>query len=237
MTRTVLITGANRGVGQELTRQAVARGDLVVATARQPEEAMELNQLASRTGKIDIRRAAVTDAASLSALAEGLGGRAIDLLIANAGVLSGRARLSDPATANDPAYSADAWAATFMTNVYGPFATIAALLPAIRRGSEKKIAIIASQMGSSARAPGGAYSYRASKAAAVNLARNLATDLKAEGIAVGAYHPGWVRTDMGGAEADISAEESAEGLLQRFDALSLETTGLFESFKGELLPY
>lgn len=237
MTRTTLITGANRGIGLELTRQAVAGGDLAIAVARKPEEATELNQLASLTGKIDIRQADVTDDASLAALAEGLGGRAIDLLVANAGVLRGRSRITDPDGPADPAYGREAWAETLMTNVYGPYATIRALLPAVRRGQDPKIAVVASMMGSSARAPGGSYSYRASKAAAVNLARNLAADLKAEGIAVGAYHPGWVRTDMGGSGADISAEESAEGLLARFEALSLETTGVFESFTGELIAY
>jgi len=82
------------------------------------------------------------------------------------------------------------------------------------------------------RAPGGSYIYRSSKAAALNLGRNLATDLEPEGIAVGIYHPGWVRTDMGGAEADIGVDESARGLTARFDALSLETTGCFETWDG-----
>jgi NAD(P)-dependent dehydrogenase (short-subunit alcohol dehydrogenase family) len=92
-------------------------------------------------------------------------------------------------------------------------------------------------MASSERAPGGAYIYRASKAAATNLARNLAVDLKPRGIAVGAYHPGWVRTDMGGPKAAIDVEDSTEGLMRRFDALSLATTGVFEDYRGEAIPF
>ena len=92
-------------------------------------------------------------------------------------------------------------------------------------------------MGSNARAGGNAYPYRASKAGATNVASNLATELKPRGIAVGSYHPGWVRTDMGGDGADLSAEESARGLLDRFEVLSLETTGVFETYTGAAMPF
>jgi NAD(P)-dependent dehydrogenase (short-subunit alcohol dehydrogenase family) len=98
------------------------------------------------------------------------------------------------------------------------------------------VAVIASVMGSQARAPGGSYIYRSSKAAAVNVARNLAADLQPEGIAVGAYHPGWVRTDMGGSGADIDVLTSAKGLSARFDALSVASTGCFESYDGTTIP-
>ncbi|MEO1122181.1 MAG: SDR family oxidoreductase, partial [Pseudomonadota bacterium] len=112
-----------------------------------------------------------------------------------------------------------------------------ALLPMIERGAEKKIAILSSIMASTEQAPGGAYAYRASKAAATNLARNLAADFAEKGIAVGAYHPGWVRTDMGGSSADIDVAESAAGLLKRFDALTMSTTGVFEDYQGVPIPY
>jgi NAD(P)-dependent dehydrogenase (short-subunit alcohol dehydrogenase family) len=92
-------------------------------------------------------------------------------------------------------------------------------------------------MGSQQMATGGGYAYRASKAAATNLARNLAHDLAPEGIAVAAWHPGWVRTDMGGSAADISAEESAAGMLARLDALTPDKTGTFETYDGETLPW
>jgi len=120
-----------------------------------------------------------------------------------------------------------------MTNVAGPYLVTRALLGHVERSEGRRIAVVSSIMGSSEHASGNAYPYRASKAAAVNVARNLAAELKPRGIAVGAYHPGWVRTDMGGSGADISVEESAEGLLRRFDALSLATTGVFEDYRGE----
>jgi NAD(P)-dependent dehydrogenase (short-subunit alcohol dehydrogenase family) len=103
------------------------------------------------------------------------------------------------------------------------------------RAGRGKIAIIASQMGSSTRAPGGSLIYRASKAAAINLGRNLATDLRGDGIAVGIYHPGWVQTQMGGAAADITPEASAAGLTDRFDALNLAQTGVWEDWTGRAL--
>ena len=92
-------------------------------------------------------------------------------------------------------------------------------------------------MASDARAPGGSYAYRASKAAALNLGRNLAVDLAPEGIALGIYHPGWVRTDMGGGEADIDVSEARDGLIARFDALTLDTTGCFEGWDGNPIPF
>ena len=118
----------------------------------------------------------------------------------------------------------------------GVFLTIQTLLPNLR-AAHGKIAIIASAMGSDARAPGGSYIYRASKAAALNLGRNLAADLRGEGIAVGIYHPGWVKTEMGGPAAEISTAQSVAGLAQRFAALDVTTTGCFESYDGTAIPF
>jgi NAD(P)-dependent dehydrogenase (short-subunit alcohol dehydrogenase family) len=110
------------------------------------------------------------------------------------------------------------------------------MLPNIRAAGGK-IAIISSQMASHNRAPGGSYIYRASKAAVLNLGRNLAPDLRSEGIPVGIYHPGWVKTDMGGSSADITADESAAGLIARFDALGMQNTGCFETWDGRDHPF
>lgn len=229
--KTVLITGANRGIGLALAEAVVARGDRVIATARRPEEAQQLNALASLTGKIEIEPLDVVDPASLAALTARMEGRSIDLLVANAGVFEARGGL------DDPSQSLAGWRDTLLTNVYGPFATVQALHGALLRPPVGKVAIISSKMGSSARAPGGSYAYRASKAAATNLACNLAAALKDDGVAVGAYHPGWVRTDMGGAAADIAVHESAGGLLARFDALDLAHTGMFEGYDGEAIAF
>jgi len=230
MALTVLITGANRGIGLELARQSAARGDRVIATARRPGAAPDLVDLTDHKGDVEVRGVDVTDPVQLDALAAAER-TAVDLVICNAGQYIGR---GGP---EDPAYDRDAWQSTLMTNVAGPFFTVRAFLPNLARSTSPRVAIISSIMASSERAPGKSYIYRASKAAATNLARNLAADLAERGIAVGAYHPGWVRTGMGGGSADISAAESAEGLLARFDALSMKTTGVFEDYRGETMPF
>jgi NAD(P)-dependent dehydrogenase (short-subunit alcohol dehydrogenase family) len=169
----------------------------------------------------------VTDAAQQGEMAQALAGQAVDLLVCNAGVyLEKGQRLDD-------GYPTQMWADTFAANVTGVFLTVQAMLPNLRLSTQPKIAIISSQMASQNRAPGGSYIYRSSKAAVLNLGRNLATDLRGDGIAVGIYHPGWVQTDMGGNTADISVDQAADGLLARFDALSLDTTGCFETWDGQ----
>jgi NAD(P)-dependent dehydrogenase (short-subunit alcohol dehydrogenase family) len=110
------------------------------------------------------------------------------------------------------------------------------VLPLLR-ASRGRIVILSSQMGSTQRAPGGSYAYRASKAAVLNLGRNLATDLAPEGIAVSILHPGWVQTDMGGSGAEITPEAAAEGILDRLDALDVATTGRFETWDGRAHPF
>lgn len=221
MTATILITGASRGVGRALAAAYVARGDRVLGT--------------SRSGEIDVAGVEaspldVTDDGDVAALSARLEGEALDLLVCNAGALIGRGGLADPA------FDRTAFETVLAVNVTGVFMTARAALPAIRR-AKGRIAVVSSRMGSSARARGWAYPYCASKAAATNLAVNMAEELRPEGIAVGAYHPGWVRTDMGGEGADISAEESAAGLIQRFDALSPATTGCFEFYSGEPIAF
>jgi NAD(P)-dependent dehydrogenase (short-subunit alcohol dehydrogenase family) len=215
---TILITGASRGIGKALFERYADTGEAVFGTHRTAEEGRMLH--------LD-----VTDPASHCDLAGRLKDTPVDLLICNAGVyLDKNERL-------DTGYPADMWAAGFAANVTGVFLTVQALLPNLRASKAGKIAIISSQMASDTRAPGGSYIYRASKAAALNLGRNLATDLRSEGIAVGIYHPGWVQTDMGGRSADITVAESAAGLMNRFAALDLDTTGCFETWDGRAHPY
>ncbi len=213
---TIVITGASRGIGAGLARAYRDRGQDVVGTSRSPSAGVQMD---------------VTHPADHAALAETLGDRAVDLLICNAGVYA------DKGQTVESGYGADMWAQGFATNVTGVFLAVQALLPHLRRANGARIAIIASQMGSSQRAPGGSYVYRASKAAAINLGRNLAMDLEPEGIAVGIYHPGWVQTDMGGGAADITVDQSVAGLVARFDALDLGSTGCFETWDGRAHPF
>ncbi len=162
-------------------------------------------------------------------MARKLDGQPVDLLICNAGVYLDKGQTID-------GYPAEMWGQTFAANVTGVFLTIQSLLPNLR-AARGKIAIISSQMASHTRAPGGSYIYRASKAAVLNLGRNLAVDIKDDGIAVGIYHPGWVQTDMGGQAADITVSQAVAGLTERFDALSLDSTGCFETWDGQAHPY
>lgn len=224
---TVLITGANRGVGLNLARQYLARGDKVLATARRPEAAKELAALAAGSGRLTILQVDVTDEASIAAAAKAAGDQVIDIVICNSGVMSDRGGISDPG------HSAAEWQRVMMTNVAGPFLTARAFLPGLKRARAGKLALISSMMGSSELAGGTTLAYRASKAAVANLGINLAVGLKADGIAVGIYHPGWVSSDMGGASAPVTPEASAKGLIARIDKLSPATSGVFEDYLGK----
>ncbi|WP_171239981.1 SDR family NAD(P)-dependent oxidoreductase [Ruegeria sp. HKCCA5491] len=206
----IVITGANRGIGKTLAGRYRAQGHDVTGTARDGSAEVVLD---------------VTDTGHHADMAAQLGDQPVDLLICNAGVYLDKAERID-------GYPAEMWAQTFAANVTGVFLTVQSLLPNLR-ASQGKIAILSSQMASHTRAPGGSYIYRASKAAALNLGRNLAADLRGDGIAVGIYHPGWVQTDMGGAAAAITVDEAADGLVDRFAALSLDTSGCFETYEGQ----
>ena len=204
----ILITGGTRGIGAALAR-----------AYRKPE-----NEVAAPGSKgLD-----VTNPASITNFLSRLNG--IDLLICNAGVFV------DEQGGPIDNVSAEQWAQTLDVNVTGVALTIASSLNLLRKSSSPKIAIISSQMGSNTLAPGGSYAYRASKAAAINIGRNLATDLKPEGIPVGIYHPGWVQTDMGGETAEITESEATAGLVQRFEELDLESTGCFLTWDGREHP-
>lgn len=218
-----LITGAGRGIGRGLAEALAAKGVAVVGTHRgaAPDAADNLAWM-----RCDMARPE-----EIAALGEAFAGKALDLLVCNAGVYleKGRDLLADPRP--------DLWAETFAVNVTGAFLCVQALMPALRRARGARIALISSIMASDERAPGGSYIYRASKAALLNLGRNLATDLRPEGIAVGIYHPGWVRTDMGGPGAEIDTEEAVSGLVAQLGALDIGTSGTFRDHTGQMLPF
>ncbi len=206
----VIITGATRGIGAGLADAYRQQGTTVIGTGR---NGADVHLDASNPD-------------AFGALQDALGDQPVDLLVCNAGVYL------DKGQSLDTGYNADMWAHSFAVNVTGVFMTIQTLLPNIRAAKAGKIVIISSQMASQEHAPGGSYIYRASKAAVLNLGRNLAQDLKPEGIAVGIYHPGWVRTDMGGGAADIGVDEAVRGLVAEFRDLSITTTGCFRTWDG-----
>lgn len=218
---TIVITGANRGIGRALRDHFRDLGQTVYGTTRGQIPEDDPHWITLDVARPD----------GFAHLAERLDSVPIDLLICNAGVYLDKGM--SPATD----YPAQVWAETFAVNVTGVFLTVQSLLPNLQMSEAPKVAVMSSLMGSSARAPGGSYVYRASKAAATNLAMNLATDLRDLGIAVGAYHPGWVQTEMGGPEAEQTIENSVAGLTARFAALDLETTGASLGYDGSDLRF
>ncbi len=218
----IVITGANRGIGLELTRIAAADHE-VVALVR--KSSPELDALAAE-GSVTVREGVdVTDDVGVAELANELEG--VDVLINNAGILR-RESLR--------ALDFDSIRAQLEVNALAPLRLTASLAPRINRGG--KVAFITSRMGSIAdNTSGGAYGYRMSKAALNMAATSLAHDLAGEGVAVAILHPGYVRTDMTGHSGHLEPAESAALLWERIEALTPETSGTFWHANGEVLPW
>lgn len=221
---TVLISGANRGIGLCLTRQCMARGDRVIALCRTSSSALEATG-AQIEADVD-----VTDGAALYALATRLGPTRIDLLVCNAGIF-----LDEGANPVD-ATGGDSMRRQFDVNALGPLRLVQSLRPCLGAGS--KVGIVTSRMGSMAdNGSGGHYGYRASKAAVNAIGKSLSVDLREAGIAVFLLHPGYVATDMTGHRGDTSPAESAANLIERLDNLTLAQTGTFWHANGTPLPW
>lgn len=218
---TIVITGANRGIGLALTRRLVGRGDQVIGTCR--SEAKALKELGVRVeSAVDVR----SDEA-VQGLATRLSETPVDWLILNAGILHedslDQVRLSEVVE-------------QLQVNSIGPLRVVLALRKNLHRGS--KVGIITSRMGSIGdNTSGGYYGYRMSKAAVNAMGASLAFDLKSVGVAVAILHPGAVRTEMTGGFGNVDADESARLLIERMDALSLETSGTFWHASGAILPW
>jgi NAD(P)-dependent dehydrogenase (short-subunit alcohol dehydrogenase family) len=218
---TVVITGANRGIGLELARQLSARGDRVVAVCRTATQ--ELRELGVQV----IEGVDVTSDEAVARLAKQLEGTRIDVLINNAGLLT-RESLED--------LDFDRIRHQLEVNALGPLRVTAALVPCLGAGS--KVAIVTSRMGSiDDNTSGGRYGYRMSKAAVNMAGRSLAVDLAGRGIAVAILHPGFVRTEMTGFDGLVDPDESAAGLIARIDELDLASSGSFWHANGDRLPW
>ncbi len=223
--KTVLITGANRGLGLEFARQYAEAGWMVIATARRPESATELNAVGVRVMQLD-----VADAKSVAALAHDLDGDSIDLLINNAGIFPRVGTLTET--------DFDDVLRTYEVNTIGPMRVTRALLPNLREGRGKTIVSITSGLGSIEKNTSGRYyGYRESKAALNMFARSLATELRDEGLICVVVAPGWVRTDMGGPNANLSPEESITGMRAVIAKLTIADTGTYWDYDGEPMPW
>lgn len=222
--QTVLITGANRGIGLALTQQCLKRGDKVIAACRKTSPELSATDAQIEEG-LD-----VTDADAVAALAKKLGGTALDRMFLNAGIM-GAERLGD---LDDDAF--ERMRHQYEVNTLGPLRFVEALSKNLREGS--KIGLMTSRMGSIAdNGSGGYYGYRASKAALNAMGKSLAIDLAPRKIGVYLLHPGYVATDMVGGTGDVSPEHAASQLLARLDALELSQSGSFWHANGTELPW
>lgn len=224
---TVLITGANRGIGLELVKAYAQRGEHVIACCRDPLAARDLEDVA-KTADVDIRKVQVADRVSVAKLASDLAGTPIDLLINNAGT-------GIPALEHQTVYEMDfdAWAEAFAVNTMAPVRMMQALLDNLRASGNARLVTISSQLGALSLDLPYAYAYSSTKAAINKIMRLAAIDLAKDDISVCLIHPGWVRTDMGGPTADLSPEESVRGIVNVIDTLRPETSGSFWKWNGE----
>lgn len=231
--KTALITGANRGIGLEFCRQYAADGWRVLACSRYPEKSDELNRLASRNPElIKVHALDVADHVEIDRLGQILADESIDLLINNAGIYPD----SDKSGFGHTDYAE--WIQAFRINTMAPLKMTETFAAQIARGKQKTIVTITSKMGSiSDNSGGGSYLYRSSKAAVNMVVKSLAIDLKPLGITAVVFHPGWVRTDMGGPNAMISPEQSVSGMRHVISGLAPADSGKFFAYDGQLIPW
>ena len=222
---TVLITGANRGIGLEYARQFAEKGYQVLGTARHPSDAKELSAVASRVEQLD-----VTDATSVAALATRLRDVPIDILVNNAGIFDRQDVTVDKVDFG-------MMEQTFAVNTLGPLRVTQALLPNLRAGKRRTVVSMSSQLGSIENSNGRWYAYRTSKAALNQINKTLSAELAPEGFICVVLHPGWVRTDMGGSSATYAPQESVGGLLAVIEKLGPADNGRFYDFQGKPIPW
>lgn len=227
----IIITGANRGIGLALVKTYLLGGDRVFALCRQPQQADQLNELAaSAGGQLTVHTVDMADADSITTFAGSLKDTPVDVLLNVAGIVGGRTDSLLKAPFSEADF--DDWRTAFEVMTIGPFRLTQALLPNLI-AARGKVMTVSSQIAASTWPRGGLYAYGATKAAVNRLMRSLAFDLRDKGVTVALVHPGWVQTDMGGANAEITPQESAAGIKQVLDGLTLEDTGKFFKWNGE----
>ena len=226
---TVVITGANRGIGLALTKQFLQQGKRVIATCRDLSQATQLKALTSE-GELSVFSLEITSEDSVLSFQTALATTSIDILINNAGIMGSEQQSSE-------SMDYDAWLNTFSINTLAPFRLSTALKDNLLKANNARIITISSLMASLQGEGTGSFAYRTSKAAVNKAMQLLALEYQTLGITVCPVHPGWVQTDMGGEEADISVEESTTGLVALINKLTIEKTGRFWQYDGAELAW
>ena len=222
---TVLITGANRGLGYEFVKQYSENGFEVLACCRNKNNAKELEELAENSNKIKVYELDVGNAKAIKSLSQQLKNEKIDVLINNAGIYRS-------STVGNINY--DEWIESFKVNSIAPYQIVENFLNQIMNSDLKKVVSITSKMGSiDDNTSGGSYIYRSSKTALNSMMRCLTHDLKNQGVATLTLHPGWVRTDMGGPGGWIDSFESVQGMIKQIDKLTIDDSGNYLDYAGK----
>ena len=227
----VLVTGANRGLGLGLVKNYLGKNINVVGTTRDIKNSRDLLALKERFPEnLEIFELDLLKESAGYTLANFLGDKPIDILINNAGVGSSNQHLQ--------AVSPKPWLEVLKVNLIAPLMVTQSIIDNVKKGSDKKIYFLSSQLGSIGdNTSGGMYIYRSSKTGLNQVIKSLSVDLKPQGITVVALHPGWVKTDMGGPNAPVSIDESIDGMMQVIYETDISDTGRFLNHKGKELPW
>ena len=229
---TIMIVGATRGIGLELTKQYANEGNQVIACARDTANASLLNEIASSSDSIKIEQLDIADAGSIESASSRIGEEAIDSVIIVAGWVGG---MPDNQTIDN--IDIDEWHNTLNINTIGPLLVAKAFKSNLAASGNGNLMILSSQLAASTWPMGGMYIYSTTKAAVSKVGQILALDWAEDPIIVSIMHPGWVQTDMGGPTAEITAEESASGIRNVLSGLTKEDSGNFYKWNGDIHPW
>ena len=228
---TILITGANRGIVLELTRQFAEDGWQVLACCRNPADAGQLEALGEQNPAIELHALDVTNYQQMAALADQMGHRPIDILLSNAGIYGSKGTGFGEVDAQE-------WRQVLEVNTIAPFMLVQTFVEQVAASQQKLVAVISSKVGSIAdNSSGGSYIYRSSKTAVNQVVKSLSIDLADRDISVISLHPGWVKTDMGGPNGEISTDESVAGLKSILQSAGPAQSGQFIEFNGSSIPW
>ena len=228
----IMIVGATRGIGLELTKQYAEEGNSVIACARDTGSASLLDELASGSDNITIEQLDVSNPSSIEEASNKIGNTAIDTVIIVAGAVGGM-----PENQSIDNIDIEEWHRTLDTNTIGPLLVAKAFKDNLVASGDGNLMILSSQLGASTWPMGGMYIYSTTKAAVGKVGKILSLDWAEDPITVSIMHPGWVQTDMGGPGAEITAEESASGIRNVISGLTKEDSGNFYKWNGDIHPW